>query len=136
VGTGLAEQLVDVWLETECTEPRHLKRVAMFSEQVTEPSADVPLSDQDIERVVTRLQDIIGPMNGAEPSGETVGENPEAAREFVRLGATGLTSVALAEKPGNIPGDLTIRYSNPTQLKNKFVSSALRRLSSISARCV
>jgi deoxyribose-phosphate aldolase len=127
VGTGLAEQLVDVWLETECTEPRHLKRVAMFSEQITDPSTDLPLSDQDIERVVTRLHDIIGPMTGAEPSGESVGDNPEAAREFVRLGATGLTSVAPAEKPGNIPGDLA-RYIDHTILKPNATEEQIRNL--------
>src|SRR5210317_863277 len=46
-GTGLAEQIVDAWLATECTEPRHLDRVAMFSGDI----ADLKLSDQDIERV-------------------------------------------------------------------------------------
>ena len=131
VSTGLAEQLVDVWLETECTEPRHLKRVAMFSEQITDPaigpSTDLPLSDQDIERVVTRLQDIIGPMTGAEPGGVSVGDNPEAAREFVRLGATGLTSVAPAEKPGNIPGDLA-RYIDHTILKPDATEEQIRQL--------
>ncbi len=90
VGTGLAEQLVDTWLTTECTEPRHLKRVAMFGEEIASSSGDMPLTDQDIERVVTRLHDIIGPLASMEPSGESVGDNPEAAREFVRLGATGL----------------------------------------------
>jgi len=29
IGAGLAKQIVDVWLATECTEARHLNRVAM-----------------------------------------------------------------------------------------------------------
>jgi deoxyribose-phosphate aldolase len=123
VGTGLAEQLVDVWLTTECTEPRHLNRVAMFSEEI----ADLDLSEQDIERVVTRLHDILGPMTAAEPTGEAVGDNPEAAREFVRLGATGLTSVAPAERPGNIPGDLA-RYIDHTILKPNATEEQIRNL--------
>ena len=127
IGTGLAEQLVDVWLTTECTEPRHLKRVAMFDEEIVDPGGDLPLSDQDIERVVTRLQSILGPMTAAEPTGESVGENPEAAREFVRLGATGLTSVAPAEKPGNIPGDLA-RYIDHTILKPNATGEQIRAL--------
>ena len=127
IGTGLAEQLVDVWLTTECTEPRHLKRVAMFDEEIVGPGGDLPLSDQDIERVVTRLQSILGPMTAAEPTGESVGDNPEAAREFVRLGATGLTSVAPAEKPGNIPGDLA-RYIDHTILKPNATGEQIRAL--------
>jgi deoxyribose-phosphate aldolase len=123
VGTGLAEQLVDVWLNTECTEARHLNRVAMFSGEM----AELNLSDQDIDRVVDRLHNILGPVTGAEPAGETVGENPEAAREFVRLGATGLTCVAPAEQPGNIPGDLA-RYIDHTILKPNATEDQIRNL--------
>jgi deoxyribose-phosphate aldolase len=123
IGTGLAEQVVDIWLATECTEPRHLKRVAMFDEEI----AELNLTDQDIERVVTQLQNILGPMATAEPTGEAVGDNPEAAREFVRLGATGLTSVAPAERPGNIPGDLA-RYIDHTILKPNATEEQIRTL--------
>ncbi len=123
IGTGLAEQLVDVWLTTECTEPRHLNRVAMFSEEI----AELNLSDQDIERVVTRLHDILGPMTNTQPTGETVGDNPEAAREFVRLGATGLTSVAPAARLGNIPADLA-RYIDHTILKADTTEEQIRKL--------
>jgi deoxyribose-phosphate aldolase len=129
VGTGLAEQLVDVWLTTECTESRHLNRVAMFSgdNAVSGDAAGLNLSDQDIERVVNRLQDIIGPMTASEPAGEAVGENPDMAREFVRLGATGLTSIAPAERPGNIPGDLA-RYIDHTILKPNATEEQVRNL--------
>ena len=123
IGTGLAEQIVNVWLATECTEPRHLNRVAMFGEEI----ADQNLSEQDIERVVSRLHQILGPMASAEPTGASVGDNPEAAREFVRLGATGLTSIARAERPGNIPGDLA-RYIDHTLLKSNATEEQIRKL--------
>ena len=123
IGAGLAEQIIDVWLSTECTEPRHLNRVAMFGEEIE----DQNLSDQDIERVVTRLHQILGPMTSAEPTGACVGDNPEAAREFVRLGATGLTSVAPAERPGSIPGDLA-RYIDHTLLKPNATEEQIRTL--------
>jgi len=123
IGAGLAEQIVDVWLTTECTELRHLNRVAMFGGEITE----LNLSDQDIERVVTRLHQILGPMASAEPTGASVGDNPEAAREFVRLGATGLTSVAPAERLGNIPGDLA-RYIDHTLLKPNATEEQIRVL--------
>ncbi len=134
IGAGLAEQIVDVWLATECTEPRHLKRVEMFSDQhVSSPDsvsgnlAELQLSDQDIDRVVTRLHQILGPLTNAESTGPGVGDNPEAAREFVRLGATGLTSVAPAEQPGSIPGDLA-RYIDHTLLKPNATEEQVRNL--------
>ena len=137
IGAGLAEQIVDVWLATECTEPRHLDRVAMFADSGT-PSqrpatsgyAEIDklnLSDQDIDRVVTRLHQILGPITSAENGGPCVGDDPEVAREFVRLGATGLTSVAPAEQPGSIPGDLA-RYIDHTLLKPNATEDQIRTL--------
>ena len=123
IGASLAKQIVDVWLATDCTEPRHLSRVAMFAGE----DADLQLSDKDIDRVVDRLHQILGPMNSNEPSGDCVGDNPEAAREFVRLGATGLTSVAPAERPGSIPGDLA-RYIDHTLLKPGSTEEQVRTL--------
>ena len=123
IGTGLAQQIVDVWLATECTEARHLKRVAMFGED----TGDLSLSDSDIERVVNRLHQILGPATGAKAAVGTVGDNPEAAREFVRLGATGLTSVAPAEQPGSIPDDLA-RYIDHTLLKPNATEEQVRKL--------
>lgn len=131
IGTGLAQQIVDVWLTTDCTEPRHLNRVAMFADPHTPAgSGDTPamhISETDIERVVDRLQQILGPMTTAEPAGPCVGDSPEAAREFVRLGATGLTSVSPAERPGSIPGDLA-RYIDHTLLKPDSTEEQIRKL--------
>jgi deoxyribose-phosphate aldolase len=137
IGAGLARQIVDVWLATECSEPRHLKRVAMFADAVMAPGprgtsgydeiGGMNLSEQDIDRVVTRLHEILGPLTSAESTGPCVGDNPEAAREFVRLGATGLTSVAPAERPGSIPGDLA-RYIDHTLLKANSTEEQIRNL--------
>jgi deoxyribose-phosphate aldolase len=123
IGPALAKQIVDAWLATECTEPRHLKRVAMFGEEISELS----LTDQDIERVVSRLHHILGPMAVTETNGVSVGSDPEAAREFVRLGATGLTTVAPVERPGDIPGDLA-RYIDHTLLKPAATEEQIRKL--------
>ena len=125
IGAGLAEQIVDVWLATECTEARHLDRVAMFADP-TRPE-ELSFSDQDIERVVARLHEMLGPMAAVEPTGACVGDDPEAARQFVRLGATGLTSVVPAERPGNIPGDLA-RYIDHTLLKADATEEQVRTL--------
>ena len=94
IGAGLAKQIVDVWLATECTESRHLSRVAMFADRSGgEADRELQLSDQDLDKVVDRLHQILGPMTSAEPAGASVGDDPEAARQFVQLGAPGLTSV-------------------------------------------
>ena len=92
-----------------------------------EEDAKLLLSDQDIERVVNRLHQILAPMRGVEPSDPGVGASPETARQFVRLGATGLTSVALAEQPGSIPGDLA-RYIDHTLLKPDSTEEQVRTL--------
>jgi deoxyribose-phosphate aldolase len=137
IGASLAQQIVETWLATECTEPRHRHRVAMFADSGAplqpgatsgrDEVAEMHLSDQDIDRVVTRLHQIMGPMTNAEPTGPCVGDNPETAREFVRLGATGLTSVGPAESPGSIPGDLA-RYIDHTLLKPNATEEQIRKL--------
>jgi deoxyribose-phosphate aldolase len=128
IGAALARQIVDVWLETECSEPRHLKRVAMFADQFAAPDlSELSLSEQDIERVVGRLHQLLGTVTVPQTNGSTVGDDPEAAREFVRLGATGLTSVAPAERPGDIPGDLA-RYIDHTLLKANATEEQIRKL--------
>jgi deoxyribose-phosphate aldolase len=66
-------------------------------------------------------------LASSEPAGACVGDDPEAAREFVRLGATGLTSVAPAERPGSIPGDLA-RYIDHTLLKPGSTEEQVRKL--------
>ena len=76
IGAGLAKQIVDTWLATECTEPRHLSRVAMFSDSAAPPTRDIgdlEWSDQDIDRVVTRLQQILGSMTERRPRGSRRG---------------------------------------------------------------
>ena len=123
IGAGLARQIVDLWLATECTEPRHRKRVAMFGE----PATDFDLSEQDIDRVVGRLHQIIGPLQGAAQNTRSMGDEPEIAREFVRLGATGLTSFSPMDRPGSIPGDLA-RYIDHTLLKPDATEEQIRKL--------
>ena len=128
IGAALAKQILDAWLATECTEPRHLNRVAMFADDSPATGlSELTLSDQDIERVVGRLHEILGPVSGAETNGASVSDDPDAAREFVRLGATGLTSVAPVQRPGDIPGDLA-RYIDHTLLKPAATEEQIRKL--------
>ncbi len=139
IGAGLARQIVDLWLATECTEPRHQQRVAMIADPVVPLRAGslasvgaagnpgMPLSEQDIDRVVERLQQLLGSLPGREHPGPGVGDSPDTAREFVRLGATGLTTVSPAESPGDIPEDLA-RYIDHTLLKPDSTDEQIRKL--------
>ena len=150
IGAGLARQIVDVWLATECTEPRHQRRVAMFADSpesstpgptTPEPcgggipssarqrqqEAPMVLSDSDLERVVSRLQQMIGPLDGAAGRGPCVASSPDTARQCIRLGATGLTCVAQVDPPGQIPGDLA-RYIDHTLLKPDSTEEQVREL--------
>lgn len=146
IGASLARQIVDVWLATECREERHLRRVAMFADSASGSApAQLPvtampekpttggkgsemiLSETDIDRVVTRLHQMIGPMPDGGTAGPCVGSCPETARGFIRLGATGLTMVAESEAPGEIPGDLA-RYIDHTLLKPDSVEEQVRVL--------
>ncbi len=122
IGAGLARQITDTWLAAECTEPRHKKRVAIFDSELP----DQGISEQDIKRVIDRLHQIIGPTD-VQRNGVSVGEDPGTAREFVRLGATGLTTVSPAECPGDIPGDLA-RYIDHTLLKADATEDQVREL--------
>ena len=143
IGAGLARQIVDVWLATDCTEPRHQRRVAMFADSpaggvaaVPTPAgrikaqpqeADMVLSDSDIERVVARLHQMIGPLDSGPASGPCVVSSPDTARHCIRLGATGLTCVSRVEAPGAIPGDLA-RYIDHTLLKPDSTEQQVRTL--------
>jgi deoxyribose-phosphate aldolase len=85
------------------------------------------LSDRDIDRVVTKLHQILGPMQHQETPGPCVGNCPDTARHLVRRGATGLTTVAEAERPGRIPEDLA-RYIDHTLLKPDATEEQVRKL--------
>jgi deoxyribose-phosphate aldolase len=91
IGAGLARQIVDVFLDTECTAERHLRRAAMidqiesqlrstggyagaptdgasaFSKAETAENALTELSESDLRRVADRLSQLLG----ASPGGDT-----------------------------------------------------------------
>ncbi len=125
IGANLAAQIVDVFLETECTEPRHKKRVAMIMESQTGTpaaaaagpggGADPDLNDQDIQRIVQRLQSLLGGQTlSVDHGAPCVGECPDTARRFLELGAGRLSSGP--DSPGSIPQDIA-KFIDHTILK-------------------
>ena len=131
VGPDLAKQIVDVWLSTECTVDRHLRRVALiepgtpsgaspaavdtFPVIANQEGRMVNLTDADVERIVRRIGELSGVGSGAASPSMSVSEladalarvrggtNPELARELVGVGAD-----RIAHQPGGglLPGEL------------------------------
>lgn len=89
IGPSLAWQIVELWLATECSEARHLRRVAMIENELGERRAAIPagsvgaatapaepalpgglaLSESDLERILGELAPLLGatPPRGADP---------------------------------------------------------------------
>ena len=142
VGPDLALQIVDVWLSTECTAERHLRRAAMIEAGGPGPSdlGDVAstgsgdgeeypgsrevtmenLSDQDIDRIVKRIAELSG---GSGPESCTnlawalcqvcAETNPEFMRQLVGMGAD-----RVGHRPGAgvVPDELA-KYIDHTLLR-------------------
>lgn len=138
IGEHLALQIVDVWLESECTAERHLRRVAMIEPPGAAPHASAesppgdeeqnldPLDEQDIERIVRRMAELArtAPAPAGSPADVCTNvacafckvcaeANPELVRRFVDLGAD-----RIAHQPGAgaLPNDLA-KYIDHTLLK-------------------
>lgn len=145
IGANLASQIVDVFLETGCGQPRHLKRVAMIEPDNVASHAAVPgtaggsgtgnhgiglaeLSDSDLERIVARLERLVGGgggLIGAFHGEPAIGADPEVARRFIELGAHGLST-----GPGGaprLPEDVA-RYIDHTILKADATEEMILRM--------
>jgi deoxyribose-phosphate aldolase len=136
IGDNLAKQIVDVFLTTECTEPRHKRRVAMITDvgggapasgpgvQLAVRAAGGPvtgsalgladLSEEDLARIVERLTGLLGSGGDAWHGGPCVGSCPDTARQFIELGARMLS--AGPDIAGPIPADVA-GYIDHTILK-------------------
>ncbi len=77
IGANLAEQIVDVFLTTACTEARHLRRVAMIESPA---SPKTSLDDADVERIVARLASLLRPATGAPAPASTAPPVADLAR--------------------------------------------------------
>lgn len=135
IGPRLAEQIVTVWLETACTEERHLRRVAMIEAQEAIPPAagSVPsvvpvripssadVSEEDLERIARELHRLLGDST---PRGPRISEDPEAARRLLRLGVGRL---GCGPDQGRVPDDIAA-YIDHTILRPDATSEQIRKL--------
>jgi deoxyribose-phosphate aldolase len=137
IGANLALQITDIFLSTDCTESRHQRRVAMIDDREPRvaggatPTADaasglVELSEDDLERIVDRLEKILGAgMTRAYHGGPGVGSCPDTARRFLELGAGRLS--AGPGGPGGIPEDMAL-YIDHTILRADATESDIRKV--------
>ena len=77
VDVETAKRIVDVFLATECTAERHLKRVAMIREMEKEKGM-TDLSAEDIERIAAKVKEMLG-KGGAAPAARG---GPDAGRRW------------------------------------------------------
>jgi deoxyribose-phosphate aldolase len=116
IGPGLAEQIVETFLATDCTEERHRQRVAMIdqigeagpatqaaprSENIMEKQPTSTnmenLSPQDLDRIAAKIIELVGrdawpaptpcACCGNECRGHCAEKNPSAVRGFLAAGA-------------------------------------------------
>jgi deoxyribose-phosphate aldolase len=141
IGGNLAAQIVDVFVTTDCTEPRHKRRVAMITEGSAAPvwpgraAAAVAqgmggpglaeLSEDDLARIVERLGGLLGGGGDAYHGGPCVGSCPDTARRFIELGARRLS--AGPDGPGAIPADIA-RYIDHTVLKPDATREVIEKI--------
>jgi deoxyribose-phosphate aldolase len=129
IGLNLASQLAEIFLTTDCVEERHQRRVAMIdgpapsstahpAEPATSPDSGLSeLSEGDLERIVARLEQVVGTgvgLTSAFHGSPAVASCPETARRFLELGAGGLS-----HGPGHadtIPADIA-QFIDHTILK-------------------
>ena len=101
IGPTLARQIVDVFLVTDCTEERHLRRAKLI-ESVASASATsvgtgespaeagpLEICEADLERIVARLHGLLGDTI---PKAPGVADQPETARRLIEMGAGALSS--------------------------------------------
>ena len=148
VGQSLAERIVDVWLASECTVERHLRRVAMIeqvehggavssrtTQEQTTPtpstSAISGLDEDDIQRIVARIAEMGGAGSGAictDLEGVfckvCVETNPELVRQLIDAGAD-----RVGHRPGQceLPKDLA-GYIDHTLLRPEATADEIKKL--------
>ena len=152
IGFQLAKQIVDIWLSTECTVDRHLRRVKMIGDiekgnfAVNIPSKNNPqvvknselnITDEDIKKIASKIQSLLNQQNITVPHlsancekeicdscGQCADNAPDAVRQFINMGVSRVSNA-----PGSIgtPQDIA-RYIDHTILKPEATIEDIKKL--------
>lgn len=135
IGPRLAEQIVDLWLETDCTAERHLRRVAQIEvvdeKQSAEGHADTDnspakteetrISEEDLELIAREIERLLA---GRPLQGPNVADSPETARRFLDLGVGRISN---GPSSGRIPEDIA-GYLDHTLLRADATTEEIKKL--------
>jgi len=149
IGFELAKQIVDVWLSSECTVDRHLKRVKMIGEiekgnfAVNMPSQNNPqssglnITDDDIKKIASKIQLMLNQqyiISSPLPAicdneicnscGQCADRAPDAVRKFINMGVA-----RVSNSPGGIgaPQDIA-KFIDHTLLKPEAMVEDVKKL--------
>lgn len=149
IGFELAKQIVDIWLSSECTVDRHLRRVKMIGEiekgnfAVHLPSKSNPhssglnITDEDIKKIASKIQLLLNQQNIISPPlpaicdnetcnscGQCADKAPDAVRQFINMGVSRVSNA-----PGGVraPQDIA-RYIDHTILKPEATVEDIKKL--------
>ncbi len=128
LGSGLiseeqAKRIIDIFLTTDCTADRHIKRVGMITayERNGKIEENMNFTDNDLRKIVDRVTELMRNVPQTQCSGN-VCSSPETARRFLDLGVGRLTNVP---GNGNMPNDIA-QYIDHTLLKPATTEQELR----------
>jgi len=149
IGFELAKQIVDIWLNTDCTVDRHIKRVAMINDiekgnppQVTSPSCATEnvgdISADDLRKIADRIQSLTGSSckmvddNIVCTDGNTViinyghstSLNPESVKEIIDAGAG---RIGYTPNGKDVPSDVA-KYIDHTLLNPQASAAEITKL--------
>lgn len=152
IGFELAKQIADIWLNSECTVDRHLRRANMIGEiekgnfNVNIPSKNDPqpfknlelnITDDEIKKIASKIQSLLNQQNIIAPHlsancdkeicdscGQCADNAPDAVRQFINIGAARISNA-----PGGIhaPQDIA-RFIDHTILKPEATAADITKL--------
>ncbi|UCE07014.1 MAG: deoxyribose-phosphate aldolase [bacterium] len=149
IGFELAKQIVDIWLSSECTVDRHLRRVKMIgdiekrnfavnlSSKSNPHSSGLNITDEDIKKIASKIQLLLNQQNLissplsatcdsqiCNSCGQCADKASDAVRQFINMGVSRVSNA-----PGGIgaPQDIA-RYIDHTILKPEATVEDIKKL--------
>lgn len=153
IGFELAKQMIDIWLKTECTADRHLRRVKMIDEidskktpaivsSLKNPSLNstfhAMVTDADLQQIASQIKHMLSSSSGmvftGEPAncakascnscGHCADQAPQSVRQFIGYGAARVSNTPDADRT---PQDLA-KYIDHTLLKPEASETDIKKL--------
>lgn len=155
IPVDLAKEIVDIWLQTDCTESRHLRRAQQIldiEEGRANPEgqpAPVPpqssgeevseLTSQDLEQIAAQITGILKARGfsyggasdcsccGGNCGGHCAEKASDAVRQFINMGASRISYRAGGQGGQGVPGDIA-SFIDHTLLKPDATTEAVLKL--------